>query len=158
MHFTNSSQLRIWSGKRISNFFTLGHVMENGKFIAMIYVLGMVTALISTVEAADFNASAVKQSALTRNDHEALAKSYENAANEMQAKVDEKKQLLGQYKEKSYIYGRKAQDLQAHTHALIRKYDKAAKLKMQKAALHWQIAGQLEEDSFCVPPTPVERC
>jgi hypothetical protein len=62
--------------------------MENGKFIAMIYVLSMTTALISTVETTDnFKANAVEQSALTGSDHKAPA-FHKNAANEMQAKVD----------------------------------------------------------------------
>ena len=63
--------------------------MENGKSIAVIYVASMMTALISTVAPTDnFKANAVEQSALTANDYEAPAKSYQSAANEMQAKVD----------------------------------------------------------------------
>ena len=58
--------------------------MENGKFIAVIYVASMMTALLSTVAPTDnFKANAVEQTALTANDYEAPARPYQNAANEM---------------------------------------------------------------------------
>ena len=63
---------------------------------------------------------AAAQNATTRSDHEAIAKYYENAAAQMQAKVKEQKELLEQYENKSYLYGRQAQDLQSNTAALIR--------------------------------------
>ncbi|SFO08286.1 hypothetical protein SAMN05216386_2567 [Nitrosospira briensis] len=62
---------------------------ENGKFIAVIYVASMMTALLSTVAPTDnFKANAVEQTALTANNYEAPAKLYQNAGYEMQANVD----------------------------------------------------------------------
>ena len=49
-------------------------------------------------------------------------------------------QLREQYQDRSYLYGR-----QAHTYALIRRYDRAAKEKMTKANTHRQIAAGLAE-------------
>ena len=69
---------------------------------------------------------AAVQNATTRSDHEAIAKYYENAATQMQAKVKEEKELLEQYENKSYLYGREAQDMLAHTYALTLKYEKEA--------------------------------
>jgi hypothetical protein len=46
------------------------------------------------------------QKAESKVDHEALAKYYEEAAQEMQLKVNEHKKLLSQYQSKSYLYGR----------------------------------------------------
>ncbi|KIO48329.1 hypothetical protein [Nitrosospira sp. NpAV] len=88
---------------------------------------------------------AAAQNATTRSDHEAVAKSYEDAAAQMQAKVEEQKELLEHYEDKSYLYGRRAQDLQSHTTALVRHYEKAVKTNIQEAALHRQIASKLEE-------------
>ena len=86
------------------------------------------------------------QNATTRSDHEAVAKYYEDAAVQMQAKVKEQKELLEQYENKSYLYGRQAQDLQAHTEALIRNYEQTVKANIQEAALHRQMASKLEEN------------
>ena len=46
------------------------------------------------------------QKAESKVDHEVLAKYYEEAAQEMQLKVNEHKKLLSQYQSKSYLYGR----------------------------------------------------
>ena len=86
------------------------------------------------------------QKATTRSDHEAVAKYYENAAMQMQAKVKEEKELLEQYKNKSYLYGRQVQDLQSHTAALIRRYEQTAAADMKEAALHRQMASKLDEN------------
>ena len=41
----------------------------------------------------------------------------------MHNKAEEQKKLLEHYEEKSYLYGRQAQDLESHTSALVRKYE-----------------------------------
>jgi hypothetical protein len=64
----------------------------------------------------------------------------------LQAKVTEKKELLEHYEDKSYLYGRRAQDLQSHTSALIRNYEKSVRKNLQAAAIHRQIAGRLKEN------------
>ena len=86
------------------------------------------------------------QNATTRSDHEAVAKYYENAATQMQAKVKEEKELLEEYENKSYLYGRQAQDLQSHTAALIRRHEQTVAADMQEAALHHQMASKLDEN------------
>ena len=86
---------------------------------------------------------AVAEKAVTPGDHEAVAKYYENAATQAQAKVKEQKELLEQYQNKSYLYGRQAQDLQSHTEALIRDYEYTVTATMQEAALHRQMASKL---------------
>jgi len=89
---------------------------------------------------------AAVQNATTRGDHEAIAKYYENAATQMQAKVKEEKELLEQYENKSYLYGRQAQDLQSHTAALIRNHEQTVAADIQEAALHRQMASKLDEN------------
>jgi hypothetical protein len=77
--------------------------------------------------------------------HETVAKYYEDEARKSQAKVKELAIMLAHYEEKSYLYGKKAQDLQAHTEALVRKYEEAAKADAREAASHRQIALTLKE-------------
>jgi hypothetical protein len=79
------------------------------------------------------------QNAETKADHEALAQHYEEAAKEMQLKVDEHKKLLSQYESKSYRYGRQAQDFKAHCQRLINVYEKAAEENLEMAKMHRQM-------------------
>lgn len=86
------------------------------------------------------NARKASQNARTRGDHDALAKYFEDTARELHAKVEEQKKLLEHYEEKSYLYGRQAQDLKSHTSALLRKYQKTEEASIKEAALHRQMA------------------
>jgi endonuclease III len=79
------------------------------------------------------------QNAESKADHEALAEHYEEAAKEMQDKVDEHKKLLSQYESKSYLYGRQAQSLKDHCQWLINAYEKAAEENLSMAKLHRQM-------------------
>ncbi len=89
---------------------------------------------------------AAAQKAVTRSDHEAVAKFYEDAARQMQAKVKEQKELLEHYENKSYLYGRQAQDLQSHTYAQVRDYEQAVEVNIREASLHRQMASKLEKN------------
>ena len=80
------------------------------------------------------------QNARTRSDHNALTKYFEDAANEMRAKAEEQKKLLEHYEDRSYLYGREAQDLISHTTALLRKYHETAQENRKEAAAHRQMA------------------
>ncbi|ABB74926.1 hypothetical protein SAMN05216403_12516 [Nitrosospira multiformis ATCC 25196] len=77
--------------------------------------------------------------------HETVAKYYEDEAGKSRAKIRELRGMLAHYEEKSYLYGKKAQDLQAHTEALVRKYEEAAKADAREAASHRQIALAFKE-------------
>lgn len=85
------------------------------------------------------------QSARTLGDHLALTQRYENLAREMQANAGKQQKLLNHYQEKSYYYGRQAQDRQSHTWALMIKYEQAAKTSLSKAALHRKVAAELRQ-------------
>ncbi|MBN9133843.1 MAG: hypothetical protein J0H48_10830 [Nitrosospira multiformis] len=77
--------------------------------------------------------------------HATVAKYYEEEARKSRAKVKVLETMLAHYEEKSYLYGKKAQDLQAHTEALVRKHEEAAKADAREAASHRQIALTLKE-------------
>jgi hypothetical protein len=84
------------------------------------------------------------KNARTPGDHLALTEHYENLAREMQTNAREQQNLLDHYQEKSYFYGRQAQDKQSHTWALMVKYEQAAKTSLNKAAFHRQTAARLQ--------------
>ncbi|MEO7559302.1 MAG: hypothetical protein ABIT23_03485 [Nitrosospira sp.] len=123
------------------------------KFGNGLAALSMIGALVSTsssvVAAQPIDTPEIRtaaQNAATRGDHESIAKYYENTAAQMQAKLTEQKELLEQYENKSYLYGRQAQDLQSHTSALIRDYEKSVEASINIATLHRQMAAKLNQN------------
>lgn len=127
-----------------------GVMMKTKNVIATLSLFGLLAALNPSASAmgdhSDVQAAA--RNAVTRSDHEAVAKYYDDAATRMKTKVQEQKELLEHYEDKSYLYGRRAQDLQAHTDALIRNYEKTVKANIKEAASHRQMALQLEESNY----------
>ena len=71
--------------------------------------------------------------------HEALASQYENLAHEMQAKVEEQKDIAN-HKPRSSYFGKHGQKIKSHIAYKIRKYEKAAADYLQHAAYHHKIA------------------
>lgn len=82
------------------------------------------------------------QSAKTAADHEALARHYEDAANDMGTKVEEHKKMLAQYQSKKAMYGKYAQDLINHCQGLIRIYEQAAAENRAMAKSHREMAAE----------------
>jgi hypothetical protein len=76
------------------------------------------------------------QNTVSKADHEALAQHYEEAAKEMQLKVDERKKLLSQYHLKSY---RQSKILKDHCQWLINAYEKSVEENLSMANLHRQM-------------------
>ena len=120
---------------------------EFGKLIAALSMVGFLASASSPVMATENPAIlAAAQKAVTSSDHIAVAKSLEVEAKQMQAKVQEQKELLEQYEDKAYLYGRRAQDLQSHTSALVREYEQIVNDDIREAAAHRQIASKLDEN------------
>jgi hypothetical protein len=67
--------------------------------------------------------------------HKALAKHFENEANELQAKVEEHKQFLDHFDSKRYVYGKHANDLKAHSQEVIELYQQAITVNRDMAEL-----------------------
>src|SRR5688500_14280744 len=119
-------------------------MMNTKNIVATLSLLGLFVGLSpSGAFAEGFDINATAHSAVTRSDHEAVAKYYEDLATQAQEKTREQRQLLEHYEDKSYLYGRQAQDLQAHTNALIHKYEREATVNIKEAALHRQLASKL---------------
>ncbi|PTR17613.1 hypothetical protein C8R31_101777 [Nitrosospira sp. Nsp2] len=137
---------------------------QNPGTLKILFMLGLVIAgPLPVAGAEDLGAHAAKRIDLAQNshaivsptqfeaaaskNHETVAKYYEDSAAELRAKAEEHKLLLEQYENKSYLYGKKAQDLQSHASALIRKYEQAAEADAKKADTHRRIASRLKENS-----------
>jgi len=82
------------------------------------------------------------QNAKTRADHEALVKYYEQAAQEMQSKLQEHQKMYEQYQAERQYYGRQGIDMERMCEGLIRAYEQAAKENMNLAASHRKMAAE----------------
>jgi len=123
--------------------------VETGKIFVIAATLGLMGACapMSPYEAVDSPAvRKTVENARSPGDHAALVTYFENLAAEMRIKAEEQRQLLQHFQEKSYLYGRQAQDRQSHTWALMNRYERAAKASMGKAALHRRLADGLGPD------------
>ena len=81
-----------------------------------------------------------------RSRSECLAKRYEDAAKELREKVQEHKKQLEEYEYHSYLYGKQAQNLQAHCRGLIRFYEQAAEANTSMAKSHRQLADEARQN------------
>ncbi|SCY55067.1 hypothetical protein [Nitrosospira sp. Nsp13] len=121
-----------------------------GNIFAALSLVGLLASLSPFATAAEPldtpEIRAAAQKAVTRSDHVAVAKLYEDAVQQMQVKVKEQKELLEHYENKSYLYGRQAQHLQSHAEALVRHYEQTVSADIQLAGLHRQIASKLSEN------------
>jgi hypothetical protein len=112
--------------------------MKTKLLIALLLTVGLVSAC-AEMNPHPMDMDVAVQNATSKADHEALAEHYEKAAEEMQAKAEQHKKMLRQYESKSYIYGRQAEDLKAHSQRLIDVYEKAAQENLNMAKMHRQM-------------------
>jgi predicted small lipoprotein YifL len=112
-------------------------------FAALAITLLASCAQMGPLEAQNADIRKAAENARTHADHNRLAKQYESTAKELLVKAEEQKKLLQHYEEKSYLYGRQAQDHQSHTSALLNKYQQAAAETIKQAAFHHKIAAEL---------------
>ncbi|MFI3154984.1 MAG: hypothetical protein QX199_02385 [Methylococcaceae bacterium] len=112
--------------------------MKTNTLITLFLSVGLLAAC-AEMNSHPMDMNLAVQNAKTKADHEALAQHYEEAAKEMQLKVEEHKKLLGQYQSKGYLYGRQAEDFKAHCQRLINDYEKAAEENLEMAKMHRQM-------------------
>ena len=118
--------------------------MKTRTSLVILVTLGLLASC-AQMNSQPMDMSQAAQEAKTRPDHIALAKRYEDAAKEMQEKVQEHKKQLEEYEYHSHLYGKQAQNLQAHCRGLIRFYEQAAEANTSMAKSHRQLveeAGQ----------------
>ena len=124
-----------------------------GKCFAALFMLGLLAscAQMGPLEAQNANIRRAAQNATTYADHDSLAKQYENTTRELLVKAEEQKKLLQHYEEKSYLYGRQAQDFQSRTSALVHKYEQAAEENIKQASFHHKMASELAKRDYAAP-------
>ena len=141
--------------------FYLGFIVKtkSGTFIAILSAIGLLAscAQMSPLEAQNEDIHRTEKNAKTYADHDKLAKQYQNAARETLKKAEVQKKLLQHYEEKSYLYGRQAQDKQSHASALLHKYERFAKEDIKQAALHQQMASELASQDSAAAEKQQER-
>jgi hypothetical protein len=115
--------------------------MQTKTFVAILSVLGLLASC-AQMNPHPMDMSQAIQNAKTSADHEALAKHYEDTAKRFQVKAQEQSKGLEQYEGESYHYGKEAEDLKAHSRAMIRSYEQAAEANMNMAAAHRKMAAE----------------
>ena len=129
------------------------------KFLAVLVIALLAScAQTSPIEARNSDIRKAAESARTYADHHRLAKQYESTAKELLVKAEEQKKLLQHYEDKSYLYGRQAQDIQSRTWALLNKYEQAVEENIHQAAFHQRMASELAKHDYAAPAeTPGQR-
>lgn len=112
--------------------------MKTKLFIALILTLSLLAGC-TEPSPHPMDMTVALQNANSKADHEALAIHYDEAAAEMQAKVDEHTKLLAQYTAKSYLYGKQVEELKVHCERLIHIYEKAVEENRNMAKMHRQM-------------------
>lgn len=118
---------------------------QTGKFIVALSMVGLLAscAQMAPLEARNADTRRVAENARTYFEHITVARQYEVTAKELLAEVERQKKLLEHYEDKSYLYGKRAQDMRSQTWALLRKYERAAEDTEKQAALHQKISSEL---------------
>ena len=111
--------------------------------LAVLAVVGLLSAC--TINPHPMDMTQAVQTAKTAKEHEALARHYEDAAKDMQAKVDEHKKLLAFYEARKDLIRKQAQDLINHCQGLIRIYGQAATENLSMAKSHRELAAEIEK-------------
>lgn len=113
--------------------------MKSKSFIAILFALGLLASC-AHIDPHPMDMSSAVRNAKTSADHVALARHYEDAAKRMQARAQEQKNMMKEYTVHGYYYGRRTEDLQEHTEALIRIYQEAAEANRNMAKFHHRLA------------------
>lgn len=115
--------------------------MKTRKYFTSAAFLALVLASIS------FNCFAATDAVNTHNasdnssspNHTALARQYENLANEMLAKAQEQKAII-EHKPRTSFLGKNGQHIKSHIAYKIRQFEQAAQENLEKAAYHKTMA------------------
>lgn len=118
--------------------------MKTGKFILVLTILGLLASC-AQMKPQPMDMTQTAQKTRSAPDHDALAKRYEDAAKDLHEKVQEHKKQLEEYESHSYLYGKQAQNLQAHCQGLIRFYEQATEANASMAEIHRQMAKEAKQ-------------
>ena len=114
--------------------------MKTGTPFGLVAVFGLLVSCAIGPHPMDMTAAV--QSANSPSDHEALARHYEDAAKDMQAKAEEHTKSLAEYKARRSVYGKQGESLISHCQNLVRIYEQAAAENRSMAESHRQMAAE----------------
>lgn len=120
--------------------------MKKGKYFAVLLTLTLLVAcatMDSRTSAQDIEARHTTQNG-SDFDHDALAKQYEDLAKDMQAKVQEQKEIF-KHKSRSSRFGKHGKNIKSHVAYKIQKYEKAAQENLDKAAYHRKTSANINQ-------------
>lgn len=115
--------------------------MRIRSLLATLIIIGLTAC--AQLDPHPMDMTAAIRDARTSRDHNALARHYGDAAQEMRMKVEEHKKTLEEYERHPYYYGKRAQDLKAHCERLINSYEQAAEANQSMAELHRAMAAEV---------------
>ena len=115
--------------------------MKTGTSFALVALFGLLGSC--TINPHPMDMTQAVQSAESPSDHQALARHYEDAAKEMQAKAEEHTKSLAQYQaRRNVFYGKQGGSLISHCEGLVRIYEQAAAENRSMAESHRQLAAE----------------
>lgn len=98
--------------------------------------------LASSINAYSMDMGQAVHNAKTAAEHEALAKYYDEAAKDMESKLQDHQKMYAQYQDESQYYGRQGIDMESMCRGLIRMYEEATKENQNMAASHRKMAAE----------------
>ena len=122
--------------------YLLEDIMKTITTLTFIAILGLITSC--SINPHPMDMTQAIEHATTRNDHEALAKHYDDAASELQKEVDSHRKMLVQYERNKSLYGKQAQSLISHCKGLVRAYEQAVAENRSMAESHRQMASDVK--------------
>ena len=114
-------------------------------------------ALTVLASCAQMSSSIVAPTGIADNDHEALVRHYEDLAMEAKIRLRENKKVLEAYEARPYYYGRQGLDLQSHTSANIRAYEKTVRESLRYVDLHRKMALEQQKNQMNKAETNLDR-
>jgi hypothetical protein len=120
------------------------YIMQSKVFLSILAILGLLASC-AHINPHPMDMTSAIQNARTKADHLALAKHYEKAAKRMQANAQVQKNMLKEYTKHASYYGRRTEDLQEHTLALVRLYEEAAGANVRMAQSQREMAEDMEQ-------------
>lgn len=138
---------------KMASFIDVGRmiIMKTLRLFKLLFALTILTSC------AQMNPSVIVPKGIASNDHEALVQHYENLAREAKIRLQENKKILDAYEAHPYYYGRQGPDLQSHTSANIRAYEKALRENLRFADLHRKMAMEQRNNQIYKAETRLER-
>ena len=140
--------------------FNGGAKMRTNTFWIVVLALGILSGCAQMSPIASNHSNEIRSielGSIDPNNHNAVAKHYEDAADEIKAKLQAQKKLLEEYEGHNYYYGRRGQDAQSHITANIRHFESSIKENLKEATIHRKMAQDEEKRNLSLINEPIVK-